>query len=149
MSLDRPSADTEPGSSPRGPAARPLPGSVAVGVAGALLEAAGLLVAAVAWLVTLAVDGSRALGVAIFLVGFALAVGAALVAAARALRRGSGRARGPLVTWQLLQAATGAALLQAPGRPAGLAGGAVAAVTLAALVVAAVLSPTAIRFAPR
>jgi len=130
VSLDRPSADTEPGSSPRGPAARPLPGSVAVGVAGALLEAAGLLVAAVAWLVT-------------------LAVGAALVAAARALRRGSGRARGPLVTWQLLQAATGAALLQAPGRPAGLAGGAVAAVTLAVLVVAAVLSPTAIRFAPR
>jgi len=35
MSLDQPSADTEPGSSPHGPA--------------------GLLVAAVAWLVTLAV----------------------------------------------------------------------------------------------
>jgi len=130
VSLDRPSADTEPGSSPRGPAARRLPGSVAVGVAGALLEAAGLLVAVVAWLVT-------------------LAVGAALVAAARALRRGSGRARGPLVTWQLLQAATGAALLQAHPRPAGPAGGAVAAVTLAVLVVAAVLSPAAIRFAPR
>src|SRR5450756_1356453 len=96
MSLDRPSADAEPGSST---AARPLPGSVAVGVAGALLEAVGLLVAAVAWLVTLAVDGSRALGVAIFLVGFALAVGAALVAAGRALRRGSGRARGPCLLY--------------------------------------------------
>ena len=130
MSLDRPSADTEPGSSPGGPAARLLPGPVAVGVAGALLEAAGLLVVAVAWLVT-------------------LAVGAALVAAARALRRGSGRARGPLVTWQLLQAATGAALLQAHPRPAGPAGGAVAAVALAVLVVAAALSPAAIRFAPR
>ena len=130
VSLDRPSADAEPGSSPGGPAARLLPGPVAVGVAGALLEAAGLLVAVVAWLVT-------------------LAVGAALVAAARALRRGSGRARGPLVTWQLLQAATGAALLQAHPRPAGPAGGAVAAVTLAVLVVAAVLSPAAIRFAPR
>jgi len=94
VSLDRPSADAEAGSSPGGPAARLLPGPVAVGVAGALLEAAGLLVVAVAWLV-------------------ALAVGAALVAAARALRHGSGRARGPLITWQLLQAATGAALLQA------------------------------------
>lgn len=39
--------------------------------------------------------------------------------------------------------------LQAHPRPAGLAGGAVAAVALAVLVVAAVLSPAAIRFAPR
>jgi len=37
MSLNDPSAGTEPGPSP---AARRLPGSVAVGVAGALLEAA-------------------------------------------------------------------------------------------------------------
>ena len=40
MSLNDPSAGTEPGPFPRGPVARQLPGPVVVGVAGALLEAA-------------------------------------------------------------------------------------------------------------
>ena len=77
-----------------------------------LLEAAALTTVSLWWLVVLVAEGSQALAVALFLLVFGLGVAAVLVAGARALLAGSRRARGPVITWQLLQGATAVTLLQ-------------------------------------
>lgn len=125
----------------------PRPLVVTLAAAAALAEAAALAAGAVAWLGQLVLRGSTMLGVAVFLILFALGVAAVLVAGARALRRGSRRARGPLITWQLLQVATALAVLQVPGRPGWLAGGAAVALGVALGVAGALLTPRAAAFA--
>ncbi len=77
-----------------------------------LLEAAVLIAVLLWWLVVLLAEGSQTLAVALFLLVFGLGVAAVLVAGVRALLRGSSRARGPVITWQLLQGATAVTLLQ-------------------------------------
>ncbi len=135
---DRPTA-------PRGaPEARPAPPwPVAVAAVGALVEAVLLVAGGVVWTVVLLTGGSDAPGAGVALVVLVLCLAVVLVAAARALWRGSRRARGPLVTWQLLQGATAVALLQTPHQPGAVAAGAVAAVGVALGVVAATVSPRA------
>lgn len=130
---------------------RPAPGdrpaAVTVAAGGTIAEAGVLAVAGAAWLVQVVVQGSSALGVAAFLILFAWGLAAVLVAGARALRRGSRRARGPVITWQLLQVATALAVLQVPGRPGWLAAGAAVAIVVAVTVVAALLVPRSVTFA--
>jgi len=115
-----------------------------VAAGGLLVEAAALGVVAVAAVVSLVRNGSSDLAVALALVAVALGTGALLVVGARALRRGARRARGPVVTWQLLQAATALAILQVPGRAAVAAAGAALAVVLAVVVTVALLTPAAV-----
>ena len=123
------------------------PRSLDVVLAGAVLEALGLG-AGVVWAAADLVRGRAEASVAVAALALFLAgVAAAVVAAARALRRGSRRARGLLVTWQLLQAASGLTLLGVADPPPGLPWAAVGAIALAVVVVAAALSPSALRFA--
>ena len=147
MSADEIAATPEP--APEPPPGGPRPAGVTLAAGGALLEALALTGSAGLWLVQLVQDGSSAPGVAVFLILFAVGLAAALVAAASAVRRGGRRARGPLITWQLLQVATAFAVVQVPGRPGWLAGVAVVAMALAAAVVAALLTPKAVAFATR
>lgn len=122
-----------------------LPWQVRLGV-GLVLVEAGILLGVTFWWVGVAVVvGTSTPGTAVFLVLFAGAVSVALVAAARALRRGSRRARAPLVTWQLLQALVAVTLLQAVDPPTALLWGVGLAVVLAGGVLATVLSPAATR----
>lgn len=147
MSADEIAATPEPAEAPvRGPA-RPAVVTLAAGAA--LLEALVLTGSAGASLLRLVLDGSSSPGVAVFLILFEVGLAAALAAAASAVRRGSRRARGPLITWQLLQTTTAYAVVQVPGRPGWLAVAAVAAIALAVAVVAALLSPKAVAFATR
>lgn len=126
------------------PAPDRIPGAFPVALICLAAEALALAGAAVWVLVTVALHGSAHLGVALFLAAFALGVGALLLVGARALRRGAARARGPVVTWQLLQAATALAVLGAPGRT-GVAGAvAVVAIVLSAIVVVGILSRPAL-----
>ena len=136
-----------PGSAADPPAdgSRP-PRTLDVVLAGAVLEA-GALGAGVVWAVVDLARGdvdTPAAGIvlALFLAGVAVAV----VAAARSLRRGARRARGPVVTWQLLQAASGLTLLGVADPPAGLPVAAGGAVALAVGVLVAALSPSAVRY---
>jgi hypothetical protein len=124
-----------------------MPGAVALAVVGAAIEAAGLGAAALVWVVTLVTRGSTVLGAALALVVAVVGLAAVLATGAAALRRGSRRARGPVITWQLLQGATGVAVIQVPGRPGWLATGAVAAVVLACAVAGALVTPKAVAFA--
>lgn len=118
-----------------------IPTRLAVAALGGLVVEAVALVGVAGWvLVTVVAAGSTSLGVALFLAAFALGVGALLVVGARALLRGAPRARGPVVTWQLLQAATAVAVLGVPGRTGAAAGVAVGGIVLAVVVVAGVLS---------
>lgn len=119
------------------------PWAVRAAALGAVVEAALLVVGAVAWTAVLVTGGLDSPAAGVALVVLMLGLAAVLVLAARALRRGSRRARGPLVTWQLLQGATAVALLQSPDRPGGVTAGAVVAVVVALGVVAAILSPRA------
>lgn len=112
-------------------------------------EAGALAAAAVAWVVLLITRGSAVVGAALFLIVFALGLGAALATAARALRRGSRPARGPIITWQLLQAATAIAVVAVPGRPGWVAAAALAVVVLSCTVAGALLTPRAVAFATR
>lgn len=140
VTSERTASDHQPERGRRRPRVLAL---VAVGV---LVEVAALTAGA-AWSVAAALTGrATSAGVAAFVGVFALGVGAALVAAVRALRRGSRGARGPLATWQLLQAATGLTLLGVADAPAVVPATGVAAVALAAVVLAGVLSPAALRF---
>lgn len=129
--------------------ALPRPGAVTVAVVGVAIEGLALVVSAGAGVVQLVGQGSSAVGVTVFLVVGALGVAWVLGAAASALRRGSRRARGPLITAQLLQGATALAVVQVPGRPGWLAAAALAAILLAVVVVAALLTPKAVAFATR
>jgi hypothetical protein len=100
------------------------------------LEACGLLGVALWWGVG-AIGGAGVRGSEVFLAAFALGVAAVLVAAACLLARGRPGARGPIVTWQVLQAATATAVLGVPA--AGV--WAVAAVVVALAVVVLLLVP--------
>lgn len=127
------------------PGARP-PRTLDVVLAGAVVESA-VLGAGVVWATADLVRGrADAPGASIVLALFLAGVAAALVTAARALRRGARRARGPVVTWQLLQAASGVTLLGVADPPAGLPVAAGAGIVLAVLVVVAALSPSTTRF---
>lgn len=117
-----------------------IPRRLAVALVGIVVETVALVGAGGWVLVTVAVQGSTHLGVALFLAAFALGVGALLLVGARALRRSAPRVRGPVVTWQLLQAATAVTVLAVPGRTGAAAGVAVGGIALAAVVVAGVLS---------
>jgi hypothetical protein len=117
-----------------------IPRRLAVALVGIVVETVALVGAGGWVLVTVAVQGSTHLGVALFLAAFALGVGALLLVGARALRRSAPRVRGPVVTWQLLQAATAVTVLGVPGRTGAAAGVAVGGIALAAVVVAGVLS---------
>ncbi len=72
-------------------------------VAGVGVEIAALVVGAVLILVELVRGGSQSFGVSVFLVVFALGVGAVLAASLRGLLRGQRWARSPVATWQILQ----------------------------------------------
>lgn len=127
------------------PQLRP-PRLLLVALAGVLGEVGALVVGA-GWVVVELVAGRATRpGVSLFLTVLALGLAAVLVAAARALRRGSRRARGPIVTWQLLQAATGATFVGASGAPSAVPWLAAGAIALAVVVMAGVLSGPALRF---
>ncbi|KGM10124.1 hypothetical protein [Cellulomonas carbonis] len=112
---NRPSRPARP--TPPRPARRPPAGVVAV-VAAVCVEALALAAGAVVGLVQVLRGTESAVGVALFLVVFALAVAAALVASARALWAGRRSGRAPVATWQLLQAATAFAVGRATDTPA-------------------------------
>lgn len=128
-----------------GPAA-PLPRTMRVGLAVVLLEA-GALVATAAWFVIeLVRDGSSSVGVALFLVLFALAVAGLLAVAARSLRRGGRGGRAPVLGWQVLQGATAIAVLQVRGAGSIALMVAAGALAVAAVVVVMLLTPSSVRF---
>ena len=119
-----------------------VPSAVRAGVALVLVEAA-VLVAAALWLLLSVVRGaasSASAGVGVGL--FALAMAAILVLAARAVTAGRRGGRAPVLTWQLLQAATAASLLGAGPPVATAAGGALA---VAVLVAVLLLGPSTAR----
>ena len=138
------SADGPHGSRP-GAAGRP-PRALDVVLVGVLIEAAGLA-AGVVWAAADLVRGrSEAPAASIVLAVFLAGTAAAVVAAARSLRRGARRARGLIVTWQLLQAASGLTLLGVADPPAALPWAAGAAIVVAGVVVAAALTPASLEF---
>lgn len=140
-----PPATPSPDARPPAPGTRP-PRALDVVLAGAVVEAAALG-AGVVWAVVDLVRGqSEAPGASVVLALFLGGVAAAVVAAARALRRGARRARGLLVTWQLLQVASGVTLLGVADPPVGLLWGAAAAVGLAAVVLGAAFTPASLQF---
>ena len=116
---------------------RPLAAAVLVAVG---LESATLLVAA-AWMVGQIVSGgSEAIGTAIGLVVFAVALAAVLVAVAlRLVRAGSGPARATIVTWQLVQAGSAGMIIGAAEASRAALVGAWLAAALAVVVVALVV----------
>jgi len=117
---------------------RPLAAAVLVAVG---LESATLLAAA-AWMVVQIVSGdSEAIGTAIGLVVFAVALAAVLVAVAlRLVRAGSGPARATIVTWQLVQAGSAGMIIgAAEASPAALVGAWLAAALAVVVVVLVVL----------
>lgn len=124
-----------PQNPPTPPAAVPaaLPATVRTALVLVLAEAAALTVAALGWLVRVVAGAVEGTSVAWFLVTFVMGVAGVLVLSARTLRRGARGGRAPVVTWQLLQAATAVTVLQ---------GGAALPVTMVAvlaLVVGAVV----------
>lgn len=122
------------------------PRALDVVLGGVALEAV-VLGAGVVWaLADLVAGRSTAPGASVALAVILAVAAASVVAAARALRRGARRARGLVVTWQLLQATSGVALLGTPEPPAALLWVAGGAVALALVVLAAALSPAATRF---
>ena len=120
----------------RVPAGRGRTGARAAAVALVALEACALL-GVVVWWVVGTLRGGDLRGSELFLAAFALGVAAVLVTAARALALGRRGARGPIVTWQVLQAATATTVVGVPGARVW----AVAAVAGSAVVVLLVLAP--------
>ncbi|MGC5166977.1 hypothetical protein [Luteimicrobium sp. DT211] len=102
---------------------RPAPGRTARPwtlrclVWGILLEALGLAVGAVVVLVELARGDSDAVGTSVALAVLALALGALLAAAGRALHAGARWSRAPIATWQILQALVGVTWWQGTRSP--------------------------------
>lgn len=76
-----------------------------------VLEAVALVVLAGQGVVAVVRGDSSAVGVTLFLVAFFLAMAAVLLLCVRALLAGRRGARAPVVTWQLLQAATAVTLI--------------------------------------
>ena len=125
------------------PAPERPPRALGVVLAGAFVEAV-VLGGGVVWAVVDLVAGrSGSPGTTVALAVLLAGIAAALVGAARALRRGARRARGLIITWQLLQITSGLTLLGVPDAPQVLPW---AAVLLAAVVAVAALSPAALRF---
>lgn len=75
---------------------------------------AGALLGVAVWWGTAAVRGAGVRGSEVFLIAFALGVALVLAAAARSLALGRRGARGPVVTWQVLQAVTATTVLGVP-----------------------------------
>ena len=89
---------------------------VCVAVEAAALGLGGL------WALGIVVRGAAdSVAVSLSLAAFALGLGALLALASRAVRRGRERVRGPVLTWQLLQAATAGALIGGAGAATPLA----------------------------
>ncbi|WP_125774539.1 hypothetical protein [Antribacter gilvus] len=103
-----------------------------------MVEAGALSVFAVVLLVELFSGGSQSAGVSIFLMVCAAGAAWALVAAGRALARGSRGARGVIMTWQLFQILGGIAAVGSGVRWGVLAG--VFALVLAVAVVVLLVS---------
>ncbi len=75
------------------------------------VEAAGLLLGGL-WALGVVLRGTAdSVAVALTLAAFGIGLGLLLALASRAVRRGRERVRGPVLTWQLLQAATAGALI--------------------------------------
>ena len=84
------------------------------------LVEAGALLGVAGWWTTQAAEGGITAGeggitaAEVFLIVFAAGVALVLAAAARALARGRRGARGPILTWQVLQAITATTVLGVP-----------------------------------
>lgn len=104
----------EPRPTPPGPSSGggSRPPALTALVAGVGLEIAALAVGAVLILVELLRGGSQSFGVSVFLVVFALGVGAVLAASVRGLLRGQRWSRSPVATWQILQGVVAVSSLQ-------------------------------------
>ena len=150
-SLSRPGRDEAPAPRPGGGDADPADGTNDERVGGdaapsarsravartavavlTIAEACGLLGVAL-WWASGAIRGGEVRGSEAFLAVFALAVAAVLVASVRLLVRGRRGARGPVVTWQVLQAATATTVLGVPAARGWAAGAVVVAVVVVAL----------------
>jgi ABC-type glucose/galactose transport system permease subunit len=108
-----------------------------------LAEAAALTFAALGWLVRVVAGATEGSSVAWFLLVFVMGVAGVLVLSARTLRRGARGGRAPVVTWQLLQAATAVTVLQGgPALPVRVV--AVLALVVGAVVVGLLLSRSAV-----
>lgn len=143
MAIPPRSADTH--EHHRGPTAA-LPRTLAAGLVVVLLEALALLASAALFLVELLSSGASDVAVAVFLVLFAAGIAAALVGAARSLRRGRRGGRAPVLGWQVLQGATALAVLQVTGAVPVAVWTASVALASAAVVVVLMLTPSAVRF---
>lgn len=112
-------------------------GQARIWAAGLVLVESVTLLGAAGLLVVLVLRGSLAAdpGPTAVLVLLAVALAFGLAAASRSLARGGRGGRAPVITWQLLQAATAITLLGAPAARVG----AVVALVLALAVLAAVV----------
>jgi hypothetical protein len=88
---------------PESPHPRPL----MVALVGVLVEAAALVAGGIAVALDVLAGRARPVGPALATTVFACALAGVLVLAGRALWRGRRWGRGPVITWQVLQAAVG------------------------------------------
>jgi len=108
-----------------------------------VLEAALLIGVAGACLVSIVRGTSEAPGTAAGIAGFGALLAAALLGCARALWRGRRWARGPVLTWQVLQGATAVSVLSGEQRPTAFALLAVALLGAVLLLLPPVIAATA------
>ncbi len=132
--------DLPPGSDRSGP----WRGVAAVCIA---VEAVALALGGLWAIVVVARGSADSIAVALSLAGFALVLAVVLWFASRAVRTGRGRVRGPVLTWQLLQAATAGTLIGGAGAATPIAAriGFWVAALLAVVVVTALLVDAARR----
>ena len=137
---------TSPDRDGRAPGYRPAARTAAVLLTFA--QAGALIGVAVWWLTGVREDGIR--GSEVFLIAFALGVALVLAAAARGLARGRRGARGPILTWQVLQAVTATTLLGVPQARvwAGIAVASSAALVVLLMTPGVAVVPTGVRSAP-
>lgn len=126
-----------------GPAASPRPRLLALAVVVVFLEAAALAVGGGVLVLDVARGRVEYVGSTLGIALFAWVLAALLAGAARALARGRRWARGPVLTWQVLQGAVG--FLQLPGMP-WFAG---ALIGSALMVVVSLLAPASIEATAR
>ncbi len=114
---------------------------------GTAVEAVALGLAGLWALVVVLRGAAESVAVDLSLAGFALALAVLLGLATRAVLRGRERVRGPVITWQLLQAATAGTLIggATAATPLPIRLAAWAAAVLALLVVAALVVDAARR----
>lgn len=111
------------GGEPGGPVRPTPPGALRALLAGVVLEALVLAVAAVVVAVEAIRGGSGSVAMSAFLVVFALGMAWALLAAGRVLRAGRHGGRSVIMTWQIFQAVVAASML-ASGVTGAVLGGA-------------------------